>query len=152
VDRRADRLAIAAVVQGSRVGVVVAREFERETVEARGRDPWFDERTDQIERFRGQRAGLAHCGEVFGPVQTDLAAAAANLFVCQHKCRRRRHQRSFGPCFTSSDTYALPHAEDKSPIWDWERSTGLADFPGVHASVALGCGGFRLVRARATWR
>src|SRR5580698_11429949 len=97
VDRSADRLAIAAVIQGRRVGVMIAREFEGESVEACGRNPWFYKWADQIERFRRQRAGLAHRGEVLRPVQADLPAAAANLLVCEHECRRRRHQRSLGP-------------------------------------------------------
>src|SRR5206468_3646173 len=52
VDRDAPRLAIAAVVQGRGIGVMVAGELKYEPVEARGRDPWLDERSDQVERFR----------------------------------------------------------------------------------------------------
>src|SRR6202041_1894531 len=47
-------------------------------------------------------------------------------------------------------TYALARAEDKSPIRDWKRSTGLADFPGVHASVALCCGLWRIPTGEGT--
>src|SRR4029078_13081936 len=72
IDRGADRLAIAAVVQGRRVGAVVAREFEGESVEARGRNPRLDEGTYQIKRLRGQRASPADRGEVFRRVQMDL--------------------------------------------------------------------------------
>ncbi len=121
---------------------MVAGKLKYEPVEARGRDPGFDQRTDQIKRFGGQRSGLAHRREVFRPMQADLPAAAPNFFVREHKCRRRRHQRSLGPGSRNCHTYALLRAEDKSPIRDWEKSAGLADFSGVHVSLARGRGGF----------
>ena len=53
VDRGADRLAIAPIVQRRRIGIVVHREFEDELVERGRRDAGLDHRHEQIERLSG---------------------------------------------------------------------------------------------------
>ena len=76
IDRGADRLAIAAVVERSGIGVVVAAEVEHELVERVGGDPGLDHRNQQVQRLRGEASGFAHAFEGFGAMQFDGAGAA----------------------------------------------------------------------------
>ena len=73
VDRGAGRVAIAAIHQRRRVGVVAEREFADEIVDPRRRQAGLDQRGQFIEAARHQRAGLAHAGESRRAMEFDLA-------------------------------------------------------------------------------
>ena len=78
IDRGADRLAIAAIVERGWVGAMVHGELEGEIVEPRGGDARLDLVHEHVERLRRQAARLAHALEIRRPVQLDLAGLAAS--------------------------------------------------------------------------
>ena len=75
VDRSADRLWKAAVIERGRVGAVGDGKVEDEIVERLGRDAGLHMLVQHVERLGGELAGLAHAGVGFRAVQLDLAVA-----------------------------------------------------------------------------
>ena len=88
VDRGADRLGVAAIEQRRGIGPVIHRERVDQPIEMRGRNARLHLVDQQIERLRGEAAGLAHRREGLNAVQPDLAGLAADLQAIGRGCHR----------------------------------------------------------------
>ena len=96
--------------------------------------PGLDERPEKVERFGGERAGLAHPGEIRRTVQPDLAAAPGNVLRRGNECGRCGRCHPFAAHRLSRYKYALRRAEDKAcrppfgSAMDFPGKIGRRDF------------------------
>src|SRR5262245_27872756 len=79
VDRGADRLGKAAVVQGRRNGAVPDDEVMAQTIQLARGDARLDVGRDEIERLGGQASGPPHGVEGLGPMDLDAAGVVTPI-------------------------------------------------------------------------
>ncbi|MGY3645102.1 hypothetical protein ACVWW2_000393 [Bradyrhizobium sp. LM4.3] len=76
VERGAGRVAVAAIHQRRRIGIVAEGEVADELVDALGRHAGPDDVGELVEALRHQRSRLAHAGKGARSVQLDLSGLA----------------------------------------------------------------------------
>ena len=89
VDRGADGLGEAAIIERRRIGAVIHGEFEGQAVERFGGDAGLNRIDQEVERLGGQAAGPPHPCEGLGIMDLDLAALATGRGRRLDECHER---------------------------------------------------------------
>ena len=89
VDRGADGLRVAAIVQRRRHRAVLGHEIVAELVQRAGRDARHDMRRDHVQGFRRQAPGGAHPGKILWRVDRDASRVGSAVHPVRSVCRRR---------------------------------------------------------------